>query len=158
MNQQSEPNDVSRRQHERQLDRLQRNRARRSVFLPFALMLMLLAAIVGAALSLRTAAQVAVLSDAMFTLLVLCPMVICMFPLVILMLTLAIVAGRLQRISKSPLRRLESWTAALENHADKWLGRIDERALQWAVNFAPFRRVLGMFDAPPYQNQDEGEP
>ena len=157
MNQQSESNDVSRRQHE-QLDQLQRNRARRAVFLPFGLMLMFLAVIVGAALSLPTAAQVAVLSDAMLTLLVLCPMVICMFPLVILMLTLAVAAGRLQRISKSPLRRLESWTAAVENHADKWLGRIDERALRWAVSFAPFRRLLGMFDAPPYQNQDEGEP
>ena len=157
MSQQSESNDVSRRRHERR-DRLQRNRIRRGVFLPFGLTLTLLAVIVGAALSLPTAAQVAVLSDAMFTLLVLCPLVICMFPLVILMLTLAVVAGRLQRISKSPLRRLESWTAAVENRADKWLGRIDERALRWAVSFAPFRRLLGMFDAPPYQNQDEGEP
>lgn len=157
MSQQSESNDVSRRQHGRQLDRLQRSRAWRSVFLPFSLMLTLLIVMIGISLSLRTAAQVAVLSDSMLTLLVLCPMVICMFPLVILMLMLVTLAGRLQRISKSPLRRLESWTAGMENHVDRWLGRIDERTLQWAVNFAPFRRILGMFDAPSYKSQDEGE-
>lgn len=158
MHQQPESNDVSRRQHGQRLDRLQRNRTRRSVFLPFSLMLAFLIVVIGIALSLRTAAQVAVLSDSMLTLLVLCPMVICMFPLVMLMLMLVTFAGRLQRISKSPLRRLESWTAGIENHADRWLGRIDERTLQWAVNFAPFRRILGMFDAPSYESQDEGEP
>ena len=158
MSQQSESGDVTRHQHGQQLDRLQRNRRWRGVFLPFGLMLMLLTVIIGMALSLRTAAQVAVLSDAMLTLLVLCPMVICMFPLVVLMLMLAAFAGRLQRISKSPLRRLESWAAVMENRADKWLGQVDERTLQWAVNFAPFRRILGMFDAPSYKSQDEGEP
>lgn len=158
MLQQPESNDVSRRRHGQRLDRLQRSRTWRGVFLPFSLMLTLLIVMIGIALSLRTAAQVAVLSDSMLTLLVLCPMVICMFPLVILMLILVTLAGRLQRISKSPLRRLESWTADMENHADRWLGRIDERTLQWAVNFAPFRRILGMFDVPSYESQDEKEP
>ena len=137
-------------------DRLQRGRIRRSVFLPFGLMLLLLALILGVAFSLRTAAQVAVVSDMMLTALALCTLVICLFPIVVLTLTLAALMGRLQGLSRSPLRRLESWTAAVERRADKWLGRIDQRALQWAVNLAPVRQLLGIFDRPSYDSQDEG--
>ena len=137
-------------------DRLQRGRIRRSVFLPFGLMLLLLTVILGLAFSLRTAAQVAVVSDVMLTALALCPLVICLFPIAILMLMLIAFMGRLQGLSKSPLRRLESWTAAMERRADKWLGRIDERTLQWAVSLAPVRQLLGIFDRPLYESQDEG--
>lgn len=136
-------------------DRLQRGRIRRSVFLPFGLMLLLLALILGVAFSLRTAAQVAVVSDMMLTALALCPLVICLFPIVILTLMMVAFMGRLQGLSRSPLRRLESWTAAMERRADKWLGRIDERTLQWAVNLAPIRQLLGIFDRP-LESQDEG--
>ena len=139
-----------------QQERLQRNRTRRAVFLPFALMTLLVAVILGVVFSLRTAAQVAVLSDSMLTALVLCPMVICMFPLMLLLLTLVALMGRLRRLAKSPLRRLESWTAAMEQGVEGWLGRIDERTLQWAVNLAPVRHILGIFEASSYESQDEG--
>lgn len=136
-------------------ERLQRGRIRRSVFLPFGLMLLLLALILGVAFSLRTAAQVAVVSDMMLTALALCPLVICLFPIAVLTLMLVAFMGRLQGLSRSPLRRLESWTAAMERRADKWLGRIDERTLQWAVNLVPIRQLLGIFDRP-LESQDEG--
>jgi len=157
MSQQSEASGAARDQHVQQLERLQRNRRWRGVILPFALMSLLLMVLIGVVFSLRTAAQVAVLSDSMLTFLVLCPLTVCMFPLVIGMMTLVGLMGRLHHLPKSPLRRLEIWTAAIEGRVEGWLGRIDERTLQWAVNLAPFRYILGIFEPPSYESQDEGE-
>ena len=76
---------VSERREEsyRALERSQRRRWWLSVVLPFALALAVVAVFVGIALSLRSPAQVAIMSNSLLTLLVLCPSVAVMFPMVI---------------------------------------------------------------------------
>ncbi|MDE2819432.1 MAG: hypothetical protein OXI40_06860 [Chloroflexota bacterium] len=69
-----------------------------------------------------------------------------MFPLTIAGLALVALGQRWQRGTMSPLRRLERWAAALESNADRWLGGIDQRILNWAVAFAPIRQLLRSFD------------
>lgn len=123
--------------------------------LPFMIVVALLAAVIGVALSLRSPAQVALLSDSMLTLLVLCPLVICMFPLVILSLSLVALLNRWQPKSRSPLRRLESWTAMIEGNIEAWLGGVDGRVLEWAVRLAPLRELLKTFDLPADKSSDE---
>lgn len=125
------------------------------VRLPFMIVAALLAAVIGMALSLRSPAQVALLSDSMLTLLVLCPLVICMFPLVILSLALVALLNRWQPRSRSPLRRLEAWTAMMERNIEAWLGGVDGRVLKWAVRLAPLRELLKTFDPPVDESSDE---
>jgi len=118
-----------------------------SVFLPFAIVSLIVVAVIGTVLSLRTPAQVSLLADSMLTVLVVIPLVLCMFPLVILSFVLVALLNRWRAISRSPLRRSEAWTALMEQNVEGWLGDADERALNWAVRLAPFRQLLRTFAA-----------
>ena len=135
--------------------RAERRGLRRGVLLPFTVVLALVVALVGLALSLRSPVQVALLSDSMLTLLVLCPLAVCMFPLVILSLALVALLNRWHPMSRSPLRRLEAWTALMEGNIEAWLGNIDERVLNWAVKLAPLRELLTTFDPPAAESSEE---
>ena len=147
-------------QRERQyhaLERAQRRRLWLSVWLPFALVLAIAVAFVGIALSLRSPAQLAIVSNALLSVLLLCPLVIILFPLTILSFGLVALASRWRGKSRSPLRRLEAWTATMERNAEGWLGQIDERVLNWAVRLAPVRELLMAFEAPETNTSEEGE-
>ncbi|MCY4539934.1 MAG: hypothetical protein OXE52_17100 [Chloroflexi bacterium] len=129
-----------------ELDGLRRRRYRKSVILPFGFVLLLVLVYIGITLALPAPTQVAVISNAAFSLLVLCPAALCLFPLAIAGLVLVGLMQRWQSGTMSPLRRLERWAAALESNADRWLGSIDQRILDWAVAFAPIRQLLRSFD------------
>lgn len=141
----------------RESQRLQRRRLWLGVLLPILSLLLFIAAYVVAVLSLRSPVQVQVVADSTFTALVLIPLAVCMFPLLILSLALVVLAGRLQLRTRSPLRRLERWTAKLQDNADQWLGGIDDRVLDWAVRLAPLRQALTFFDSPKNESDDKGD-
>lgn len=132
----------------RELERAQGRRLWLSVLLPFAFVLAVAVAFVGIALSLKSPAQVAILSNSMLTVLLLCPLVIIMFPLTILSFALVALASRWWSKSRSPLRRLEAWTAHMEKNVEAWLGQVDERVLDWTVRLAPVRELLMVFEPP----------
>ncbi len=125
------------------------------VLLPFFAVLAVVAAIIGLTLSLRSPLQVALLTDAMLTALTLVPLVICLFPLVIASLGLVALFSRWHQKSRSPLRRLEAWTALMEHNVEGWLSRVDSRVLEWAVRLAPLRELLTSFDPPNVEAGDE---
>ncbi len=138
-----------------ELDRLRRDRYRKSVILPFGFVLLLVLTYIGIALALPAPTQVAVLSDAAFSLLVLGPAALCLFPFTIAIIVFVALMHRWARGTMSPLRRLERWTATIESNADRWLGGIDQRILNWAVAFAPIRQLLRSFDTLPDETVDE---
>lgn len=140
---------------ERELARAQRRQVRVRVLLPFVAVTAILAAIIGSVLSLRSPVQVAVVANSALTALVLVPLVVCMFPLVILSLLMMALLSRWHSKSRSPLRRLEAWTAMFEQNAEAWLGNVDERVLDWAVRLAPLRQLMTAFDPPPAEPIDE---
>lgn len=139
----------------RELERLQRRRLWLGVLLPFLVALGICIAILGVALSLRQPAQVTLMADSALTVLALIPISLCLFPVVLLSVALVALAGRWQARSRSPLRRLESWTAAMEKNVEVWLGGADERVLNWAVKAAPVRQLLSAFDQPAADAQEE---
>ena len=134
----------------------ERRALRRSVLLPFMIVSAIVAASIGITLALRSPAQVALLSDAMLTALLLCPLAACMFPLVLLSIALVTVLHRWRPKSRSPLRRLEAWTAMTEQNVEGWLGNVDERVLNWAVRLEHMRELLTAFDPPAGETNDEG--
>ncbi len=135
--------------------KLRRSRYRKSVILPFACVLVLVLAYIGSALALPTPAQVAALSNGAFTLLVLCPAAVCLFPFTVAGIVLVALARRWQSGQPSPLRRLERLTAAIESKVERLLGGIDQRVLDWAVAFAPIRQLLKSFEALPKESRNE---
>ena len=156
MSQQGEPTGETTNLRHVALGRAARRGVWVSVLLPFIAVLSFVVAIVGLVLTLRSPAQVAVLSDSMLTALVLFPLVICLFPLVILSWVLVSLVNRWHLKSRSPLRRLEAWTAALEQNVESWLGNVDQRVLNWAVKLAPLRELLTAFDPPASESTEEG--
>ncbi|MCY3914788.1 MAG: hypothetical protein OXG49_02125 [Chloroflexi bacterium] len=156
MGQQAETSDDARELRPLAPGRAERRGVWLSVLLPFMLVLITVIAIVGTILSLRSPVQVAVLADSMLTALVLCPLVLCMFPLVILSLVLVALLNRWHPRSRSPLRRLEAWTAMMEQNVEGWLGNVDERVLNWAVRMAPLRELLTTFEPPAVESSEKG--
>lgn len=151
---------MSRQSRDRQyhdLERAQRRRLWLSVLLPFAVVLVIAAIFVGIALSLKSTAQVAILSNSMLTALLLCPLIIIMFPLTIMSFAMVALASRWRSKSRSPLRRLEAWTALMEDNVEAWLGQVDERVLNWTVRLAPVREMLMTFEPSEAISPDEGE-
>ena len=143
--------------HYRELERVQRRRLWLSVLLPFSFVLAVAVAFVGIALSLKSPAQLSIMSNSLLTILLLCPLVIIMFPLTILSFALVALASRWWSKSRSPLRRLEAWTAVVEQNVEGWLGQVDNRVLNWAVRLAPVREMLMAFDAAEADTREEGE-
>lgn len=148
---------VSVEQRRQRLQRDQRRRMWLNVLLPFIFVLAVCIAILGVSLSLRSPAQVALVADSLLTALVLIPMVLCLFPVVILCLALVAMASRWHARSRSPLGRLEMWTAALAHNVDGWLGQVDGRVLNWAVRLAPVRQLLAIFEEPAEERLEESE-
>ena len=150
-------NDGRREEAHNELERVQGRRFWIAVLLPFLFLLTIVIAMIGIALSLRSPVQVAVLSDSMLTVLVLCPLAVLLFPIVILSFALIALVSRLQLRTRSPLRRLEALTATIEGSVEGWLGQVDGRVLDWAVRLAPLRQLLATFDPPDVATQDEGD-
>ncbi len=138
-------------------ERSQRRRHWLSIWLPFLFVLLLMLAGLAAVLMLPAPEQVALVTDTMLTVLVLCPAVVLM--LALLIVALAMVAGmrRWSARARSPLRRLEALTATTSQRVDAWLGGADSLVLAWAVRIAPVRSLLSLFDAPPQENEEEAE-
>ena len=141
----------------RSMEREQLWRIRLAVALPFGLALLVVVIFAGIALWLPTAAQVSILANSLLILLALCPLAIVMLPLAVLSIAMVIAMTRMRSRARSPLRRLESWTAVAEARIEGWLGRIDRQALDWAVRLAPFRQLLTAFDPPEEARSDEEE-
>lgn len=159
MSQQSQSQTEARQQHYQQLEKTQRQQTRRYILLPFFVLILIFIALIGVAVSLRTPTQVAVVSDMLLTAFVLLPMVICLFPIVVMMFVLIALVNRLHSGTVSPLRRLEQWTYTMEQRVEGWARIVDSRVINYAVKFAPIRHILTIFDTPSssHGNQDEGE-
>ncbi len=144
-----------REQQYRDLERAQGRRLWLSVLLPFAFVLAVAVAFVGVALSLKSPAQVAIMSNSLLTVLLLCPAVVIMFPLTLLSFALVALASRWWSKSRSPLRRLEAWTALMEKNVESWLGQVDKRVLDWTVRLAPVREMMMAFEPPEATEEEE---
>ena len=159
MSQQSQSQIEARQQHYQQLEKTQLKQTRRYIILPFVVLILIFVVLIGVIVSLRTPTQVAVVSDMLFTAFILLPMVICMFPIVVIMFVLIALMNRLHSGTISPLRRLEQWTYTMEQRVEGLARIVDSRVINYAVKFAPIRRILTIFDTPSssHGNQDEGE-
>ncbi|MCY4464232.1 MAG: hypothetical protein OXE46_01705 [Chloroflexi bacterium] len=146
---------MSQRQHQ-ESERLQRSRLWLSVRAPFLFVLFMMLAGLAAVLFLPAPEQVALVTDAMLILLVLCPSALLVFALLICASALVLQMRRWGGRARSPLRRLEALTASAHQRVDGWLCGVDGHVLDWALRFAPVRSLLTMFDAP-QKSEDEAE-
>lgn len=138
----------------------QRDQTRRvwlGVILPFGLALVPVAIFMGIALSLRGADQLSIVANALLITLALCPLALILFPMLLICIALVALMSRWHGRTRSPLRRMERWTALAERNIERWLGQVDSQVLEWAVRLAPMRQLLSAFDPPDDAHAGEGE-
>lgn len=155
MTQQSNLQTDTREEHYRQLDRIHRRQSWRSIFLPFMLTMVLVVIVAVIVLTLGKPSQVAVIADFLYILFVLCPIVICQLPIVMLLFAAIAAMSKLHNGTKSPLRRIEELTYKAEQEVDSWSTGINHRIIEMSVRFAPIRHILTFFDSPS-DTQTEG--
>ncbi len=144
-------------QQQEERRRGQRGRLWLSVRVPFLFVLLTMLSAVVAVLLLPAPEQVALVTDAMLMVLILCPSIALMFALLICAWALVVQMRRWVARARSPLRRLEALTVSAHNRVDGWLSGVDGHVLEWAVRLEPVRSLLTMFDAPPKASEDEAE-
>lgn len=139
---------------QQQAVRRHRRQTRLLIWLPFWLGLAVVVLAVGLAAAQPLRAQVSLMSDFMLTLLVLCPLAICLLPLYLGVVLLAWLVYRLHGMSERSLGRVVTWSETMPARAT----RIGDRLAGWAINLnarlAPLEnKVYGLLDHQPEKDR-----
>lgn len=119
------------------------------IILPFMGGVAVLAAVFGIAAMMRdplAMQRVSVIADCMFSALMLCPMVICMFPLYLLMVVAIYGLNKLHQGTESPLQRLENLTETIMQRVDGFTQNVNQRVVNANVRLAPLMHWLSFFN------------
>lgn len=137
--------------------RLHRRQARNSITLPFFLVFVVLLGMVIAVLLLPQRAQVSLVSDWMTLWLLLCPVVICLFPIYLGVMLAIYGMHRLYRGTQSPLEKLQvSYVKNLER-VTSFTNKVNQRMIDTQVKLTPYMRYLEVFDSSPETKQEHEE-
>jgi len=125
---------------------LHRRQTRWQIILPFCLLIIVIFAMPIITALLPTASHISIVSDWMFTLLVLCPMVLCFFVPLVITVAMAYGVGRLHDGVQPPLERLEDMTASMNERVGTLTDTANERVVGWTARLEPFLYLLRIFD------------
>ncbi len=128
--------------------KIHRGETLRYIILPILGVLAIILLGTVATLLLRRPVQVALLADWLLTVLVLCPMALCLFPVCILMIAAVAGLGKAHGLAAKPLRRLEDLSADLANKALTATDSINRQTVNVSTRFAFFDRWMSLFDRP----------
>jgi len=98
--------------------------------------------------------QVSLIADWLLTILFLCPIALCLFPICILMVLAVVGMNRANQAAVNPLRRLENLSANLKDRAAQATDTINRQTINVSTRWAFIDRWLGIFD-PPSSPSDE---
>lgn len=131
------------------------NRAvRREILLPFAGGLLLIIALIIVAL---VAGQMPIsgVANTMLTLLVLCPIVLCLFPIYLILIVALVGMNRAHNGIAKPLRRLEALSLQLRERTYSTSDRLARSSINLNTRFAPLDKlVFSLFDRPTPKEDD----
>jgi hypothetical protein len=128
----------------------------RYIVLPTVGLIALIGLGVGIVLLLPKPGQVSLVADWMLTVFFLCPVMLCLFPIVILMVAAIAGMNKLHDKTLSPLKRLEHMAATLNTNVAQLTDSINHKTVDASVKFAFLDRLLSIFD-PPSSPSPNGE-
>lgn len=134
--------------------RLHRRFTFRGIVLPFAGgMLLVVALVVFAALQGRV--PTSAVANTMLTLLMLCPLALCLLPIYLLFAVAAFGMNRVHDGVAKPLRRLEDLTVKLRDRTYSATDRAARASINLNARFAPLDKLLFSFFDDPAQPEDK---
>ena len=101
--------------------------------------------------------QVSLIADWLFSVLFLCPLVLCTFPIFILLVVAVVGLNRVYDNATHPLRRLETLSLSLKDQSEGAMDAVSRFVIEASVRFAFIERLLGIFDPPPSPADDVSE-
>lgn len=125
------------------------------IFLPMLGGGLLLVILLALALLLPMRAQVSLVADFMLIIFVLCPLVICTFPLFLLMVVLVYGMHVLHRRAENPLDHLEAFSRTMTGRVSDITNKVNAQVIDLASRFAFFDVIWSTFDRPEGQNTQE---
>lgn len=125
----------------------------RQIVLPVLGGVLLLFIMLGTALLLGRRVQVSLITNLVFTALVLCPAALCFFPLAILMVVMAVGMNRVHDGLAGTLVRFESVSHGAADRVITSVGNVNEKSAELSEKLAPVNRLFGAFDD---QDNDQG--
>ena len=133
---------------------IHRRETRRQTRLPMlaAFAFVLFVFIIAALLPSRV--QVSTLADWMFTVLVLCPVLICNFAVYMLVMAGIFGLRQLHRGTQAPLQRLENFVSSTEQRVEKTSAGLNKRVINISARLAPLMQLLSIFDSSETQGKD----
>jgi hypothetical protein len=135
-----------------------RRAVRREIVLPFAGGLILIVVLVVIAAS-QGAIPTSGVANTMLTLLVLCPLAICLLPVYLLLVLAVVGMNRAHHGIAKPLRALENTTVTLKERTYSISDRLARTSINLNARFAPLDKLIfSAFDRPqPQNNEDDDE-
>lgn len=101
------------------------------------------------ALLLPSRFQISIIADWMTFVLMLCPLVICLFPLSVVLIVAIFGLAKLSDEAAKPLRRAEDFSKMLADRVVKTTDTINKQTINASARFAFVDRLLSAFDPPP---------
>lgn len=92
--------------------------------------------------------QVSLIADWMLSVLLLCPMVLCLFPFCLLMILAIVGMNRAHQAVSKPLQRVETLSATLRDRTIQTTDAVNRQTINASVKFAFIDRLLAVFDPP----------
>ncbi len=137
---------------------LHRRETRRQIWLPFVLgvLLVALAFLIVAIPSdpiWRVRAQA--IGDFLYTLLCTIPILLCLFPLYLLIMLGIYGMNRLHNSTERPLRRIENLVEGLANRIESGAAAVNKQTVNWSTRIAPLLKLFTTFD--PAQDESENK-
>ncbi len=107
-------------------------------------LLILIAVVI--ALVLQRRVQVQILADVLTTLLILCPLLICLFPLYLIFVVLAVGMGKIHGGTAPRLESLRNFTQSLRERVSRWMNAINKNLINVLAKLEPYLQKLDIFE------------
>lgn len=124
---------------------LHKREVRWQIYLPFFVASLVILTLFIAVALLPQRIQVALVSDWMITILLLCPLVLCLFPIVLLVTVAAYGANRLHTSVAPPLERLEELTISMNERVTATTRRVNQGVIRTHTRLAPILHWMHLF-------------
>lgn len=137
---------------------LHRRETRRQIWLPFALgILLVLVAflVVGIPADPIWRVRAQAVSDFLYTLLCTIPILLCLFPLYLVIMLAIYGMNRLHNSTERPLRRVENMVEGLAKRIESGASIVNKQTVNLSTRIAPLLKLFSTFD--PAQDESENK-
>lgn len=128
---------------------IHRREMRRQAYAPMFLTGLVIFIVFIIAATLPGRVQVSTLADWMTTILIYCPMTLCLGMMFVFIMMLVWGMNALHRMVGTPLQKLENATESLANRVENSTQNVNKRVINWRTRIATLEKLMTLFDGEP---------